>query len=92
MARYVNNPPAADKRVTELHCWIGAHDDGGEGIMSTDMDLGDGIGLRHIPLMTSNRAVAEEMRPNVERMLGEARAQGAKMVTAYLVTFRRVDE
>lgn len=92
MPRYVDDPPAADQRVTEMHVWIATQSDGGEGIASADVYLGPEIGERHMPLMASNRKTAERLAPIAERTRQEALVQAGRKITMRLVTFRRVED
>ena len=91
MSHYLDEPPAAEKRVDELHVWIATHPDGGEGIASADVDFGPGFGLRHMPLMSSQRGTAEQMQGWADLMRQQALIQAGKRVTLRLVTFRKVE-
>ena len=53
-----NCPPG--QRINELYAWIGIHKNGGEGILSADFDI-SGVGLRHMPLVTSNVLIIEKL-------------------------------
>jgi hypothetical protein len=83
---YLNIPPAPGQRVTQLFAWIAIHPDGGEGIMSTDMPLGD-LGMRHMPLITSKREVAEKMRPIAEQTASQASTAAGAPVAIVLRSF-----
>jgi hypothetical protein len=91
MKHYIDDPPAAEHRVTELHAWIATHPDGAEGIASADVDFGSGFGVRHVPLMSSKRKVAEGLKPLAEQVRQEALIQSGTRVTMRLVTFRKVE-
>jgi hypothetical protein len=54
--------PTAEQRIAVLYVWVGVHADGGEGILSADLPL-IGSTIRHAPLMSSKRDVAEQLRP-----------------------------
>lgn len=92
MSYYRDAPPPADQRVTEMHVWIATHPDGAEGIASADVDFGPGFGLRHMPLMSSQRGTAEKMHVWAEELRQQALVQAGKRVTLRLVTFRKVEE
>lgn len=92
MKEYINDPPPADQRVTELHVWIATHPDTGEGIASADIDFGGDIGSRHTPLMSSKRKIAERMQVIVDDLRQQALVQAGARVTFRLVTFRKVEE
>lgn len=92
MSHYLDDPPPADQRVTELHVWIATHPDTGEGIASADVDFGPEFGARHMPLMSSKRKIAEGLKPFAEQVRQQALIQSGKRVTMRLVTFRKVEE
>lgn len=65
--------PDADTRITELHCWIAIYPNGGEGIVSTDIELAWGV--RHTPLMSGRRDLAEKLGEIAQRTLGDLKLE-----------------
>jgi hypothetical protein len=55
-------PPTRDQRIAVLYVGVGIHADGGEGILSADLPM-IGTTIRHAPLMSSKRDLAEQLRP-----------------------------
>lgn len=53
--------PPEPERLREVFVWVGIHADGREGMMSAD--LRTAIGIRHMPLMSSRRGLAEQFMP-----------------------------
>jgi hypothetical protein len=82
---YRDAPPAASQRVRALHAWIAIYPDGSEGIMSADMTF-DGQ-RRHMPLLSSQRATAESLRPIAERVRDEALRQAHRDIRIELRRF-----
>jgi hypothetical protein len=89
---YVDQPPPADQAIVELHCWIAVEADGGEGIMSGDIEMPGGLGRRHTPLITSKLEVAALMKPMAQRAQALAERTTGRPITIKLVSFRRVDD
>jgi len=86
-ARLIDMPPAAADRIDRLYVWIMTNEDGGEGMVSADMDIaGDGT-VRHMPLLTSRRESAERMRPLAETIRGETQRRTGRKVTISLRSF-----
>jgi hypothetical protein len=79
-------PPDAGYRITELHVWIGTHTNGGEGILS--MDLSMPFGIRHTPLVSSKRDVAERFAPFARKIQREAMHRADCFVKIELRTFK----
>jgi hypothetical protein len=86
---YLDMPPPGEQRITELHLWVATYPDGGEGVVSADIPIPD-IGSRHMPLMSSKRAVAERLKPYAESAQ-QAAAGAGRIVSLQLVTYRRVE-
>lgn len=84
----IGKPPAANKRVDELHIWIAIQPDGGEGIMATDLPYGLPGHIRHLPLMSSNRDTAEAMSDVAHQVQAHAAQQG-QFITIQLRTYIR---
>jgi hypothetical protein len=81
----VASPP-----VTELHVWIGHYAEGGEGILSGDFPMPYALGLRHMPLMNSDRAVAETFAPMARRIQSSSQHAASRITRIELRTFRAV--
>lgn len=86
---YIDNPPPSEQRIDALHVWIATYADGSEGIVSADLPLASGLGMRHMPLMSSKRELVERMEP-LARSVQKAAVRQAKRITKLdLVTYRR---
>lgn len=84
---YLNWPPPEGQRIETIHAWICTQEDGSEGIMSADMPGPPGMLKRHIPLLSSQRHLAEAFLPLVDRLVSAARSQTGSKLTARLVTY-----
>lgn len=60
--------------VQELFVWIAIKDDGSEGVMAAEIDMGTGD-LRFTPLMSSKREIAEGPVASIARHVQEASAE-----------------
>lgn len=62
-----DTPTPPDQRITELFAWIAEQPDGGEGVISFEIP-----GIGHMPLVTSQRRIAEgplrEVAQRVKRL------------------------
>jgi hypothetical protein len=87
---YLDVPPEPDQRVIEIHAWIATHADGSEGIVSADIPMP--MGMRHSPLLSSKRTVAEKLEPLARKIRQQAMHQANRVVSMKLITFRRIEE
>ena len=81
-------PITPGQRIDSLFVWIVTYPGGDQGIMSGDVEI-PGLGMRHIPFMSSKQHLAEALKPRVDQCAETAREQGG-VFTADLVEFRRV--
>lgn len=92
--RVFTDPPEAEQRVETLYAWIGVHANGAEGILSTDLPAmpGDAPGgaIRHMPLISSNRAVIEGLARVAREIQRAAMHTADRYVKIELREFRRV--
>jgi hypothetical protein len=80
-------PPPPTQRVQQLFVWITIDPEtGAEGIMSHTMPMEDGM-VRHLPLMSSKREVAEKLRPIAERIASLASSERGRPIACVLRTF-----
>lgn len=86
---YVDLPQDADQRISAIHVWIATQPDGSEGLISADLDAGPLIGMRHMPLMSSKRHIAEGFAGVADKMRKEILKTTGKDVTIRLVTFKQ---
>lgn len=89
---YVDLPPNQDQHISMLHVWISLNNDGSEGIFSADMPLPNGLGTRHIPLMSSNMETAKALGRMIDVLVPQIKAATGETVTPKLVSFRRVGD
>lgn len=88
MSIEVLNVTPASPPMAEVWIWIGHHADGSESMMATDLPyLGQ---VRHMPLMHSRRAIAEELQLFAERAQQLSRHTGCPIVRVELRCFRAV--
>ncbi len=85
---YVDHQPPPHQRIEQLHVWIATYEDGSEGIVSGDIEMVPGL-IRHIPIMSSKRHVAEGLKPLAERAAEMGREHNGKGMTIELRTFTR---
>jgi hypothetical protein len=81
--------PTAEQRIAVLYVWARVHADGGEGILSADLPL-IGSTIRHAPLMSSKRDVAEQLRPVARQVQRDAMHLNDRFVRIELREFRLV--
>jgi hypothetical protein len=79
--------PNPTKPITEIYVWIAVHANGGEGILSADLPTP--VGPRHMPLMSSDRDIAEGMG-GVARAIEMASRAAGTWVTVEMRSFRLV--
>lgn len=86
-------PLPASPPIVELHLWIGHYAGGGEGLLSADFPLpgADAIGLRHMPLMSSDRAKTAAMKPIARRVQSNSQGTASRITRIELRTFRAED-
>jgi hypothetical protein len=73
-------------QVLEVHIWIGVHADGREAMLSADLPLV--MGVRHTPLMSSRRDLAEKFAPLVREIQRAAMHGSDRLIRVELRTFR----
>ena len=86
MSAEVRLLPPNDGPVVCLYVWIGIWRDGRESILSADLPL-PGIGMRHMPLMSGKRDVAESLRPLAFQLRAASRQSADPMHDVELRTF-----
>jgi hypothetical protein len=84
---FLDLPPNATP-IREIHVWIGVHADGQEAMLSADMPMPFGAGMRHMPLMSSRREQAERMADLARRVQREAMHRADRFIRIELRTFR----
>ena len=84
---FIDNRPPADHRIRELWVWIAIEQDGGEGIVSADLDLAGTSIPRHMPLQSSRRDVAEGLEPLARRTVEAMMATTGRKATLRLEHF-----
>jgi hypothetical protein len=89
---YLDQPTPKGQRISALHVWIAVYADGSEGIVSTDIPMPDGQGMRHMPLMSSDLDLAKSLEVRARRLQVAAIHQADRIVRMRLVTYRRSAE
>jgi hypothetical protein len=89
---FLDMPPPESQRITEIHVWIAKYHNGSQGIVSADLPMPNGLGMRHMPLMSSKRHAAEALEPMAHRARRLAMHQADRIVRVRLVTFRAVPD
>lgn len=92
MTEYVDMPPPAEQRISELWAWVATHASGGEGIMSADLPMPAGIGTRHVPLIASKRDTAEKLEPLARKIQRAAMHKADRLVSIRLARFVQTEE
>ncbi len=85
------NIPQPGDTFTALYMWIGTHPNGGEGVMSADMEVGKGV-IRHVPLMAFSQAAAAALGGIALQEADTFRRRCGASLALKLVTFRRVSD
>lgn len=76
--------------MREVHIWIGHYADGTEGMLAADLPLPGMDVTRHMPLMSSRRETAENMRSLAEHIRSLSKHGHAEMVRIELRTFQAI--
>lgn len=84
----VADPPDGYK-ITELFAWVAVYPNGGEGIISMDMEMP--MGIRHVPLVTASRSLAERMKPVADKAAQMSGVANSRIMRAKMKHFRLVE-
>ncbi len=85
-----DRPTPASELITELHVWIATFDDGSERVITGDTPTPNGLSVRHMPLMSPRRVVAEGMERMARRaQRAAALLVGSRITAIRLITYRR---
>jgi hypothetical protein len=79
-------------RIENLHCWVAVSSDGNESLVGRDLPVSGLPGvLRHSPLMSARRQVAESYERLTKRFRQDTMHKDPRIVSVRLVTFTRTD-
>ena len=82
--------PPPEQRIETIYCWIATHANGAESMISADMPMA-GFGMRHMPLLASTRAVAEQMEDLARRTQRSTMHTTQKIIRIRIATFVLVE-